>query len=218
MKKSDIKIFTNRGEFAQAMLDKYGEKVRTKVVSDIGAGFGFMEDPITERGFEWQPFDYYKKIDRSEIWDLNNSAPEGSRSPGIVLMLEVLEHLPNPLLAIKNIAHHLEEGGYFIFSTPNPASSKNRLNLLMKGELYAFGKAHLEEYHVFTPWKHIVEDFLKSAGMELLEYTAVDDNYRRLKPRNIKEFIKFRIEKFIERKDPYAIGMSYGMVAVKKTK
>lgn len=211
-----IESFHNRGDFANAMLDKYFDKAPNKIVSDIGAGFGYMEKKVKDIGAVWQPFDYVRKIDESTIWDLNNAAPNNKKNAGIVIFLEVLEHLSNPFLGLNNIAAHMEKGGYLILTTPNPQSSKNRLNLIIKGSLYAFQKKHLKENHVFTPWEHIVRCFLESNGFKVLEYAIVDTSYMGMKSSTLKGWIKAKIERFIEHRDQKAKGMSYGMVAVKK--
>ncbi|OIQ22719.1 class I SAM-dependent methyltransferase [Lacinutrix sp. MedPE-SW] len=213
--KNQIEIYNNRSVFGITMLNKYFTKAPNNVVSDIGAGYGNMKQHIEEINGIWQPFDFYKKMDYSILWDLNNPAPDNISKPGIIILLEVLEHLPNPLLALQNISNHIESDGYLILSTPNPRSSKNIINLILKGSLYAFQEKHLKEYHVFTPWEHIVKDFLKTAGFEVLEYAIVDTQYQNRKPENYKDFFKKKIEWFLEKKDEKSIGMSYGLVAKK---
>lgn len=208
--------FLNRSEFANAMIDKYFGQVPNHFISDIGAGYGHMQQKIEAVGGVWQPFDYVKKMDFSIIWDLNNSAPKNISKAGTVVFLEVLEHLGNPLLGIQNIANHMEKGGILILTTPNPQSSKNRLNLLLKGTLYAFQEKHLEEHHVFTPWEHIVRYFLESSGFDILEYAIVDTSYQNHKVTSFKDGLKFYLEKLIELKNDKAKGMSYGIVAIKK--
>lgn len=214
--KTKIKSYPNRAEFAHAMIDKYFGQVPNMLVSDIGAGYGHMQQKIEAVGGIWQPFDYVKKMDFSIIWDLNNAAPENIAKAGMVVFLEVLEHLGNPLLGIQNIANHIEKGGILILTTPNPQSSKNRLNLLLKGTLYAFQEKHLVEHHVFTPWEHIVRYFLESAGFEILEYAIVDTFYQNRKLTSFKDGLKFYLEKLIELINDKAKGMSYGIVAIKK--
>lgn len=214
--KEQISEFFNRSDFANAMLDKYYGQTPNHFISDIGAGYGHMQQKIEAVGGVWQPFDYVKKMDFSMIWDLNNAAPENTAKAGMVVFLEVLEHLGNPLLGIQNIANHMEKGGILILTTPNPQSSKNRLNLLLKGVLYAFQEKHLVEHHVFTPWEHVVRYFLESAGFEILEYVIVDTSYQNRKLTSFKDGLKFYLEKLIELKNDKAKGMSYGIVAIKK--
>lgn len=155
-----VKVYSNRSYFAFAMLDHYFKQAPNTIISDIGSGFGFMEEKIVSIGGTYQPFDYVKKIDKSIIWDLNNPCPVSEKS-GTAIFLEVLEHLSNPQLGLKNISNHIEKNGIVIMSVPNPAWSKNRLNLLLKGTLFSFQPKHLAENHVFTPWYHIVEYLLK---------------------------------------------------------
>lgn len=197
------------------MLDKYYATSPNATISDIGSGFGLMQGKVESLGAQWQPFDYVRKIEQSVIWDLNNSCPSEAKKAGTVLFLEVLEHLPNPLLSLQNIANHMELGGVLILTTPNPSSSQNTVNLFLKGRLYSFQEKHLVEHHVFTPWEHIVKFFLENCGFEILEYGIVDISNQFNRNSNVKGFIKRRIESFIEYRNPKAKGMSYGMVARK---
>ena len=210
-----IKEYSDRGLFADDMLDKYYRKAPNSIISDIGAGFGHMQNKVTSLSATWQPFDYIKKIEESIIWDLNHPCPDNCFNAGTILFLEVLEHLANPLLCLQNISNHLENEGFLILTTPNPSSSKNALNLLLKGRLYAFQEKHLKEHHVFTPWEHIVTFFLEECGFEIIEYCIVDTKHENRKTKSLKDFIKKKIENFIESRNPKSRGMSYGIVARK---
>ncbi|SNR75970.1 Methyltransferase domain-containing protein [Lutibacter agarilyticus] len=211
-----LNYYIRRVDFAEAMMDKYLKKLPNKVISDIGSGWGNMKNSIVSRGFEWQPFDYIRKIEEAQIWDLNESAPTSSKKAGGVIFLEVLEHLANPLLGLTNIYKSMEKGGVLILTTPNPQSSKNTLNLFLKGTLYTFQEKHLLEHHVFTPWEHIVRFYLENLGFEIKEYAIVDIQYKSIQPKSFKERVKRQIENYIEKRNPKALGMSYGIVAVKK--
>ena len=79
--------YQNRGIFANSMLNKYLGQSPNKTVSDIGAGFGHMEEKVIEIGGLWQPFDSIQKIEKTTIWDLNNAVPEGASNAGIVLLV-----------------------------------------------------------------------------------------------------------------------------------
>ena len=212
-----IELYKNRALFANAMLDKYFAGAPNTVISDIGAGFGHMKTKIESLHATWQPFDYIKKIDQTIIWNLNEEAPNGAKNAGLVVFLEVLEHLDNPLLGLQNISKHLDKNGVIILTTPNPQSSKNIVSLFLRGSLYAFQEKHLAENHVFTPWKHIVEHYLKMCGFDILEYAIVDTAYIYQKPTSFKDWVKQKIERYIEHRNPLAKGMSYGIVA-RKTK
>ncbi len=214
--KDKITEYMNREVFANAMLDKYYKEAPNHIVSDIGAGFGFMKAKIKSLNRNWQPFDFYKKHEEITVWDLNNPEPTTAKKAGMVVFLEVLEHLSNPELALKNISNHMEQGAYIILTTPNPRSSKSIINLFRKGALYSFQEKHIREHHVFTPWEHVVEFFLEKVGFELLEYAIVDLNYQKRKPGNLKDRFKIMIERYIEKRNQKSKGLSYGMVARKK--
>ena len=209
-----MKTFKNREEYVINMLKKYSSQTTSKTLSDIGSGMGWLKPIAEEFKFEWQPFDSVRKIDAAIIWDLNLPCPPIADRAGICVFLEVLEHLPNPLLSIQNIANHLLPGAVLIMSVPNPSWSRNRLNHLLKGALFSFQKKHLEEHHVFTTWRHIVEYFFVESGFEILEYQAIDPH--EIKPKSIKSFVLSKLQKIIEKRDPTAVGLSYGLVLRKK--
>ena len=215
---SKIIEYKKREDFANTMLAKYFKLAPNTIISDIGAGFGFMRKNIESIGGIWQPFDYYKKIEESTIWDLNNSYPKECKKAGTVIFMEVMEHLSNPFLGIQNISEHMETGAILILTVPNPQSVQSRISLLLKGVLYSFQPKHIKEHHVFTPWKHIVEFFLTSSGLEIIEYAVVDTQYRNEKPTSIKSFFLLNLYKFLEWKYPESAGISYGIVARKINK
>jgi 2-polyprenyl-3-methyl-5-hydroxy-6-metoxy-1,4-benzoquinol methylase len=189
----------DRGTWSASKLSEVKEILPSTIVSDIGAGFGWSGPRVKQVGLNWQPFDYVRKIEESTIWDLNQPEPQHVKKAGFVLLLEVLEHLPNPEMAIKHIANHMESGAFIAITTPNPFYSKSKFTMLFKSELYAFQPKHLIEHHVFVPLPHVVEHFLKRHGLELLEYGVLGHlktpvfrwsfNY-------FKNWIKFIIEKF----------------------
>ena len=214
--KEKIKIFNDRAIFANEMLDQYYQTFPNTIISDVGSGFGHMQNKIESLGATWQPFDYVRKIDKAIIWDLNKSCPIEAKNAGAVVFLEVLEHLGNPQLGLQNITNHMEVGGILILTTPNPSSSQNTVNLFLKGRLFSFQEKHLVEHHVFTPWEHIVRFFLEECGFEILEYACIDISNSKNRNSNLKDMFKRKIETILEKRNPKAIGMSYGMVARKK--
>lgn len=163
----------DRGQWAELKLSEVVNKLPNKTISDIGAGFGWFQ-PIAKRfQLEWQPFDYFSKINESTIWDLNNPAPENAIHPGFVVFLEVLEHLSNPELGIRNIANHIVKGGYMVLSTPNPFSAASKFSMVFKNRLYAFQEKHIVEHHVYVPLPHIVQFHLENNGFEVIEMATI---------------------------------------------
>lgn len=191
--KEEVKYYggMDRGDWAELKLKTILPNLPNTIISDIGSGFGWFGPIIKKYGLQWQPFDYTRKIEETRIWDLNDPAPPNSKSPGCIIFLEVLEHLSNPELAIKNMAHHIEKGGYIILTTPNPLSAKSKFTLLFKNQLYAFQPKHLKEHHVFVPLPHVVIYYFEKYDFELIEYAVLG------KIENPKFRIKFNFFKEI---------------------
>ena len=160
-------------QWAQKKLEEVGQDLLNPVISDIGSGFGKFGPIVKQMGLEWQPFDFVRKIKDSQMWDVNNPAPQNCKPPGAVVMLEVLEHLSNPQRAIQNISDHASGGGFIAVSTPNPFFGRSKISMLFRNQLYAFQPKHLEEHHVFVPLPHVVTFFFNNCGWELLEYGVI---------------------------------------------
>lgn len=188
-------------------------------VFDVGAGNGIMRKPVQEAGFNYLAFD---KVPGDNILRWNLEEPFSFQyRPAAVLFLEVIEHLSNPLLSLKNLSSIMPLGSVLILSTPNPEWSDSRISLLKNGYLTMFNEGDLvENHHVFTPWKHIVIYMLKQSGFEIKEISPIG------KPTNLvaKPFFDARLpfrlfyrllKRTIEAIDTNSVGALYGIVAVK---
>ena len=178
---------------------------------------GYLQTvPIQYRGFDLEPLD-----PTTEKWDIEEPFPYSYPSPQAIAFLEVLEHLNNPGLSLKNIGNLLKPGGILILTTPNPQWSTSRLSLFSTGSLTCFTQADLDlNHHVFTPWLHVVEKLLTDAGFEIDEYVTLDGKTKvfdkTLRGGNIfKKLFARMVKKIIESRDPASCGMSYGIVAKK---
>lgn len=209
----------DRGQWAELKLSEVIDKIPNTIVSDIGSGFGWFK-PIAEKfNLMWQPFDYVKKIEEATIWDLNNPVPENKLKPGFVVFLEVLEHLSNPELAIRNISNHIEKRGYMVITTPNPLSAESKLNFLFKNSLYAFQSKHLIEHHVYVPLPHIVQFHLENNGFEVLETATIGKLFVpkfRFQFNYIKEIILYLMSRVLVFFYPESKGSTQAFFVVKK--
>ena len=176
--KIDVKCYPelSRGSWAEKKLKELLQKLPNSTVSDIGAGFGWFGPIVKRNGLRWQAFDQIKKTEEIEVWDLNQPAPDFSSTPGLIVFLEVLEHLSNPQEALRNITNHLCSGGYLIITTPNPFYSKSKFDIIFKNKFYAFQPKHLKEHHVFIPLPHVVEFHLNKMSLKLEEYAIIGKN------------------------------------------
>jgi SAM-dependent methyltransferase len=217
--------FLNRYEWASEKIKHIsdGQPGQKLTVYDIGSRDnilnGYIKDyPVSYKGFDLDPI-----TDSAEKWDLEDPFPYTYPAPQMISMLEVIEHLNNPVICLKNIADVIAPGGYLILTTPNPKWSTSRVNLLAKGELACFSQSDLDDnHHVFIPWPHIVERFLTDAGFEIIEYATLDGKTNIFDKRLtglsiIKRLFSRIVKKAIERRDPTSCGMSYGVVAKKSS-
>lgn len=121
------------GRLYSGILSKYLNK---KIVGrwgralDIGCGYGYVADLLLKEGFEVYGIDvspYSIKVAQKclkgkaflVVGDMQKLVPFRIKF-NLITAFEVLEHLRNPQSAIENIREHLEDGGLFLASTPNP--------------------------------------------------------------------------------------------------
>jgi SAM-dependent methyltransferase len=70
--------------------------------------------------------------------DLDQGPPGLGRRFELITMMEVIEHLANPGLAVSFIADHLTPDGMALITSPNIHSLRCRLKLALTGELASF--------------------------------------------------------------------------------
>jgi SAM-dependent methyltransferase len=211
-------------------LDRYAftpEQVRAlhaslpgPIVYDVGAGEAPLRIPVEQLGLEWRGFDLAPAAPDIRAWDLDHPCPISGQAAGLVLLLDVLEHLRNPGLGLRNVADVLLPGGCLLLTTPNPRWSRSRLEAVRTGFPSCFTPDDLAlNGHVFPAWPHIVERLLADAGLLVETYIALDGRTAWPQPsfslRYPVRVVHAAINRWIERRDPTACGMSYALVARK---
>jgi SAM-dependent methyltransferase len=219
--KFSANLTLNRYQWAAQRLVELLPLSPSPIVNDIGAGAGEMHSLTQKVGGKWQGFDLLPKSPEIKRWNLDQPAPAECQSAGIILMLDVLEHLGNPWLSIQHLADTLLPGGFFILTVPNPRWSRSRLYALAKGYPACFTQSDLDiNHHVFTPWPHIVEKLLNDTGFSIESYVTLDGSTGWPdRPYNLRYPLRCSfalLNMTIERYDPTACGMSYGILARKE--
>jgi len=199
----------SRYEYAPLCLRMLKADLPSPVVFDIGPGDGRLRSAVEDIGLGWRGFDVTAWRDVVQ-WDIGSEPCPLDERAGAVLLLDVLEHSPNPGHALRAIAAALLPQGRLILTMPNPRWSAGRLHHLVFGTPSGFTKRDLDDnHHVFFPLVHVVERLLSDAGFVVDEYVTLDGKTAPFRAR----FSLLRMA--IERLDPSACGMSYGIVARK---
>ena len=159
--------------FAARFLEE--RKLTERRLLDIGCGVGYFLDYARRRGYETYGVEisrpeaeYARQRFKVEVFcgQLERSPfPDGSFQ--VVTMLDVLEHLSNPLEVLRTVCSKLQPGGLLILRSANGrfALLKARLfSRLIPGAEYLL---HPNE-HLIQPTSRILTMFLNKAGFRVL--------------------------------------------------
>jgi len=212
----------NRYEWSAIKINEIADqylKSKNITLYDVGSRDNILRKYITSPEINYKAFDLEPLDKSAEQWDIEKPFPYTHPAPKIITMLEIVEHLKNPWICMKNIAETMAPGGYLILTTPNPAWSNSRIDLVKGGYLSCFSQSDLDlNHHVFTPWPHIVTRLLNDSGFEIVEFSTLDGKTN-IFDKNLKGVtIPFKLisrlaKKAIELKDKTSCGMSYGIIA-----
>ncbi len=149
---------------------------RNSEILDLGAGEGEFSRRLIEKEFKAVPvdgFDIYYRNSQLPLVIANldgefasTVSPQGKQFDAIVA-IEIIEHLENPYLFIRECAKLLKPNGLLFITSPNVESITSRIIFLYTGRLSSFGEVEtLPPAHI-TPlfkWKFdlaFVEDGFK---------------------------------------------------------
>ncbi len=126
-------------------------------VVELGAGGGwnllpFMKAGAIVRGLEYSPS--LVELGRKHGIDMAQGDVSGITGVyDVVILNHVLEHLPDPVGSLKNIAKHMHDGSIIYIGVPN---------------IMNFSMSQLQGAHTyyFTPWT--LEYFCSQAGLRLI--------------------------------------------------
>ena len=105
--------------------------IQGKSVIDLACGDGRTTYLLRNFGATVTPYDIlpesYKLSDKAKYANTNESLPIESESADIVILQEVIEHLPNQLFALQEIYRVLKNGGELFLTTPNRSCLVSKL-------------------------------------------------------------------------------------------
>lgn len=143
---------------------------------DIGTASGILGQSLAGSGFNltglepnnsWarmaQP--YYQKF---WVGTIEEAKPEIIQGQDVVILADILEHLPNPECVLKRLLNLQPEGCVFIISAPNIANIVIRLNLLF-GRFDYQDRGILDQTHLRFFTRRTLLKLLELSGLEILD-------------------------------------------------
>jgi len=145
-------------------LDKIGCPALGSVVLDVGAGECPLRCELEARGYSYLSLDIQQNDKRSidHVARIDGPLPEALLGAGgfdLIVLTEVLEHVPEWDVAFDNIAALLKPGGKCIVTVP------------------FFYMLHEEPHDYWRPTDHAVRHFAVSRGLEVLESRRNGDGW-----------------------------------------
>lgn len=151
----------------------------SKKILDIGCGVGHLLKIIKNHApdctFYGVDLIHYPEATHFELIKQNLNAEFTFDLDGLDLIIstEVIEHLENPRLFLRELCKKIKIGGKIILTTPNPYSFLSILSFALKGYHSSFGpKDYPAHITPVTPYqmRHMVEEI---DGVELEEISYI---------------------------------------------
>ena len=129
-------------------------------VLDLGCYHGSASRVLASTGYKVWSCDLEAHPDAQALpnfmrVDANRPLPYDANFFDGVLCTEVIEHLENPTLLIRECARILSPGGVLVVSTPAISNLAGRLCYLATGEFPTFGPRHFHEWGHLSPVSRI---------------------------------------------------------------
>ncbi len=135
---------------------------------EFAYGFSITGLDVSEKALKFaKPF--YDEVIAMDIQDSEN-IPRVKRRFDLVIALEVLEHLPEPEIALRNIKSLMKKQAYFVASFPNMAWYRYRLTLLRGSFPQNYLLRPGEHFQNFTFYSF--KELLNRAGFEMVSYES----------------------------------------------
>jgi O-antigen biosynthesis protein len=154
-----------------------------KAVLEVGCAIGYFTKAMVDRGCkvvgieidpaaaklaeEWAERVVVGDIDRGEVWDLVDD-----ESFDVVLCGDVLEHLRDPLAALRSAVRKLKPDGVVVTSFPNVSHGDVRLSLLQGSFAYR-DLGLLDRTHIRFFTLETIRELLRDAGLLVVETKRV---------------------------------------------
>lgn len=158
--------------------------IRNKKVLDVGCWTGILETLAVDESKEMVGIDpnsnainhAQKRVPKATFFIANAARlPFRSKSFDVVLLFEVLEHVPknSEIAVLKEICRVLKTGGYLVVSTPN----RNFISILLDPAYFLLSHRHYSLEHLrrlLTASDFEINNIYKTGGLFLLIWSIIE--------------------------------------------
>jgi 2-polyprenyl-3-methyl-5-hydroxy-6-metoxy-1,4-benzoquinol methylase len=166
-------ILTGGMESPDIALENHARFLRSRfpsagTVLDYGAGSGAFAQLLTKHGFRVHGVELSREARRMArerrgfTFDDQLECITGGSKFDLITLLEVIEHLPDPVRVLRDLREFASNGGGVYITTPN----RKGLSCLVAG---ANWKEALKDYHLSLFDSKVLSELLKKAGWKDIE-------------------------------------------------
>lgn len=172
----------------EACFDMVGPRLeRGASCLELGTGSGAFALRMADAGYRMQvgdadPAGFQAKDIPLWTLDLNRPLPEALRQESfdLVIALEVIEHLRDPIGFLENCRALCKPGGLVLLSTPNTVDPISSYLYLKRAEYLYFSRSQYRDIgHITLLPFWLLEAHLEQVGLEILQRRAAGRNHPR---------------------------------------
>lgn len=173
-------------------------------VSAILKKLGFSIDAYDDCNDEWYRINenleklkiFNKKINLNFFTNINELKQSNNKYK-VILLLDVLEHIPNPKSFLKDLFEFLDESSSLIITVPNSVSLRKRISVMTGKTNYASYEEYFDEEPFRGHWREYNIDDIKILSKKINCKINRLDGINAIIPKNKILFYLYKNFKFL---------------------